>query len=169
MKTKTVDYPDLRKALSLDPDGVAVEFGVAGGFSTRVIAAQMPVIGFDSWQGLPEDWREGFPAGCMKCPKPEVQNATLIEGWFADTLPVFPFRRYNIGLVHVDCDLYSSTATALKYVGPHLRPGCLLVMDDYSEGDEHVYKAFWEAVSELNWEVESLGGSLFRLTGVKGQ
>jgi predicted O-methyltransferase YrrM len=156
-------FPDLRQALSLDPEGIAVEFGVAGGHSTRLIAGVMPVIGFDSWQGLPEDWREEFPAGSMKCPKPVVENAQLVEGWFDDTVPVFPFRRYNVGLVHIDCDLYSSTTTAFTHVGPVLKPGCLIVLDDYDENEPHVFKAFWEAVAKFGWKVEQLSGGLFRI------
>lgn len=155
-------YPDLRKALEMDPEGVALEFGVAAGISTRLIAAVMPVIGFDSWQGLPEDWREGFPAGSMKCPKPVgIQNAQLVEGWFEDTLPAFDFSGRHIGLVNIDCDLYSSTATVFKHVGPYLKSGCILVLDDYEPGDPHVCKAFWEAVEFFGWEVEQHHECLF--------
>ena len=33
--------------------------------------------------------------------------------------------------MHFDADLYSSTATALNHVGPHLRPGCYVVFDEW--------------------------------------
>ena len=51
----------LEHVLSSDPEGTAVEFGVGTGQSTRLIAERMPVVGFDSFQGLPEFWRKGFP------------------------------------------------------------------------------------------------------------
>lgn len=165
-------YPDLRKALEMLPEDyasrgqVAVEFGVAAGVSTRLIADYLPVIGFDSWQGLPEDWREGYPKGAMACPKPEIDNATLVEGLFEDTLPGYDFSQHDIALVNVDCDLYSSTATALKHVGPHLKPGCLIVLDDYLEGDPHVYKAFWEACTQQGWSVEQHYECLFELKAI---
>lgn len=165
-------YPDLRMALKMvQPtySSVAIEFGVAAGVSTRLIAAKLPVIGFDSWEGLPEDWREGYPKGSMKCPKPtDIDNAHFIEGLFEDTLPGYDFARHDIALVNVDCDLYSSTATALRYVGPHIKPGCLIVLDDYVEGDPHVYKAFWEACAGFGWEVEQHYECLFELKGIVG-
>lgn len=169
-------YPDLRTALEMlrptyASDGaVAVEFGVAAGVSTRLIAGYLPVIGFDSWQGLPEDWREGYPKGSMACPKPtDIDNAHLIEGWFEDTLPDYDFSQHDIALVNIDCDLYSSTATALKYVGPHLKPGCLIILDDYEEGDPHVYKAFWEAAHERGWVLEKHHECIFKLVDIRGQ
>lgn len=56
-------YSLLRHVVGLRPSGVALEFGVGKGESTRIIAEHMPVIGFDSFTGLPEDWRDGFPKG----------------------------------------------------------------------------------------------------------
>lgn len=157
-------FPDLRHALTLNPQGVAVEFGVAAGLSTRLIADHMPVTGFDSWKGLPEAWRDGYPAGSMACPKPQVANANLVEGWFDDTLPNFDFAALGeIGLCHIDCDLYSSTTTAFKHVGPHLKPGCLIVLDDYTPEDPHVAKAFHEAVDNFGWTVEQISECLFRI------
>ena len=158
-------FPDLRQALARNPQGTAVEFGVASGLSTRLIAAQMPVIGFDSFQGLPEDWRPGYPKGSMAFPMPTIDNARLIEGWFADTLPGFEWPD-DIGLVHIDCDLYTSTTTALQHVGPHLKPGCLIVLDDYHPGDPHVYKAFHEAVEAHGWNVKQQSDCFFTLESI---
>ena len=122
-------YALLRHVISLNPTGTAVEFGVGKGESTAIIAAHMPVIGFDSFQGLPEDWRDEFPQGSFAHPKPDIPNTRFVEGWYTDTVPGFNFP--DLGLVHVDCDLYSSTAVALKHVIPHLRPGCFLVFDEF--------------------------------------
>jgi hypothetical protein len=55
-----------------DPHGAFLEYGSDSGRSTRLIEtfflshpdySQSLVYGFDSFLGLPEDWREGFPAG----------------------------------------------------------------------------------------------------------
>lgn len=114
------------------PSGCALEFGVADGTSLRVIAEVMPAIGFDCWTGLPADWRPGYPKGTFACDPPEIANTRLVRGLFADTLPGFDFDSVGpIGLVHIDADLYESSATALKYVGPHLKPGCFIVFDEY--------------------------------------
>ena len=112
--------------------GVAVEFGTGAGESTALIAAHMPVISFGSINGLPEDWRDGeYPAGSFAHPLPVIDNATLVEGLFTDTLPSIDFSALDIGLCHFDADLYSSTATALEHVGPHLRSGTIVVFDEY--------------------------------------
>src|SRR6185312_8949753 len=44
-------------------DGLCVEFGVGTGGSLRKIAEHCYVYGFDSFNGLPEDWRNRFPVG----------------------------------------------------------------------------------------------------------
>jgi SAM-dependent methyltransferase len=129
-------YALLQHVLGLHPTGTALEFGVGKGQSTRLIAHQMPVIGFDSFQGLPEFWREEpgerFDVGAFNCPPPVIRNSRLVIGLFADPLPTFDFAALDyIGLVHFDADLYSSTATALNHVEPHLRPGCYLVFDEW--------------------------------------
>jgi len=143
--------------------GTAVEFGVGAGVSTRMIAAHMPIVGFDSFQGLPEDWRPEYRAGSMASLQPwGTTNAHIVAGWFADTLPEFDFAAITpIGLVHVDCDLYSSTVTALQHVGPHLQPGCIVVFDEllnYDDGPgasyrDHELKAWNEYVNQsgIGW------------------
>jgi Macrocin-O-methyltransferase (TylF) len=122
--------PLLRHVLEcLYPRGCALEFGVADGDSLRVIAGYMPVVGFDSFEGLPEDFGP-YPAGSFACDIPA--GLSLVSGWFAHTLPTFDFNALApIGLVHIDCDLYSSTATVLDHVGPHLRADCYLVFDEW--------------------------------------
>lgn len=152
-------YTLLRHILSLNPTGTALEFGVASGTSARYIAEHMPVIGFDSFQGLPLDWRPGFPKGSFKGDPPDVPNCELVIGLFEDTLPRFDFDNVGeIGLVHLDADLYESTATALKYIGPHLKPGCYVCFDEahgYPGADQHEWRAWREfaEISGIRWSV----------------
>lgn len=131
------DYAVLREVLAEhEPTGWAVEFGVYSGYSLQIIAKHMPVIGFDSFEGLPEDWREGFPKGTFDLSNaPGIRagfpppNAMIVPGWFADTVPDFPFPK--LGLVHIDCDLYSSTVTALEGVFNHIDIGTAVVFDEF--------------------------------------
>jgi predicted O-methyltransferase YrrM len=139
-------YATLRHGLSLAPkDGLALEFGVYRGRTLRIIATsrrEREVYGFDSFQGLPEAWRSGFPEGrftlagegtANAAPQlPEVPGAVLVVGWFDETLPGF-MRQHEgpVSFLHVDCDLYSSTVTVLEHVGPRLRPGSIVVFDEY--------------------------------------
>lgn len=139
------------------PTGVAVEFGVGSGISLRLIAGFdfAWTIGFDSFAGLPADWREGFPKGMFACPPPTVPGVQLVIGLVENTLPTFTFPP-NIGLVHFDLDLYESTATALKYIGPHLKPGCVCVFDEfhgYPGAEKYEQRAFTEyaAGHDLKW------------------
>jgi hypothetical protein len=90
---------------------------------------------------------------------PEVENATLVKGWFSDTLPSYDFGALGyIGLVHMDADLYSSTKEALAHIGPYLRPGCYVVFDEfhgYSGSEDHEFRAWKEFAdeSEIGWTV----------------
>lgn len=147
----------LRYVLNQQPRGCAVEFGVAKGTTLRMIAEHMPAIGFDSFQGLPEDWRHGFGKGRFACDPPDIHGVTLVAGLFSETLPTFPFPS-NIGLVHIDCDLYSSTAEVLRWAGPHLRPGCFIVFDEFHgypgcEAHEQRAWAEWVVNNPVTWTV----------------
>ena len=140
----------LDHALGLVGVGTALEFGVRDGHTLRRIVAAMPagsrVVGFDSFDGLPEHRRDGFGVGMFRTTAPAVPGAELVVGLFADTLPAWPVPD-DITLVHVDCDLYSSTRTVLYHVGPHLRPGCLVVFDEfhgYPGADQHEARAWRE-------------------------
>ena len=160
----------LRHALSAcTVDGLTLEFGVYHGRSLRQVAAQVagPVHGFDSFQGLPEDWTPKDPRGSYstggRLPAMPA-HVTLHAGWFDDTLPAFlaghpgPLR-----FAHVDCDLYSSTRTVLAALEPRLVPGSVLLFDDFlaigdAETDEA--RAFREHADRTGLRHEYLGFTL---------
>lgn len=150
------DYEVLRWVLDEhQPQGWAIEFGVYSGYSLAIIAEHMPVIGLDSFAGLPEDWREGFPKGTFNVlDEPSLgldllppANAMIVPGWFEDTLPVLTARGLpQLGLVHIDCDLYSSTVTALEGVLPFIGSGTFIVFDEF-----HGYDG-WEKHEAKAWD-----------------
>lgn len=155
----------LDQALNAAKRGTALEFGVAGGHTLRRIVEAMPagsrVVGFDSFDGLPEDWREGFAAGTFRTVPPVVLGAELVAGLYADTLPGWEVPD-DITLVHIDCDLYSSTRTVLEHIGPHLAPGCLIVFDEfhgYPGAGDHEARAWqeWADGSGTTWTVLAEG------------
>lgn len=163
------DYATLRSVLhTYEPQGWAVEFGVYSGYSLGIIAQHMPVIGFDSFEGLPEDWREGFPKGTFGpqsvCEGVDLvpkltppYGAMLVPGLFDDTVPGFPFPR--LGLVHIDCDLYSSTVTALEGITEFVHDGTIIVFDEfhsYPGAREHEEKAFREWLLRYGIEAEQI-------------
>ena len=139
--------------------GIALEFGVGSGLSTSMIAAHIPVVGFDSFQGLPEDWREGFPKGSFAYDPPEIENTKMVVGMFEDTLPRFHWEGLRrITLVHIDCDLYSSTKAILDNIPPRLLRGAYICFDEwhgYEGCEEHEQRA-WREFAErtgIRWTV----------------
>lgn len=119
--------------------GFVAEFGVNGGGSINHMARRLagrPVHGFDSFEGLPEDWSgNNFVKGEFgrggKLPRVR-SNVRLHPGWFDASLPVFLASEPGpAALIHVDCDLYSSTRTVLDALGPLIVPGTVLVFDEY--------------------------------------
>jgi predicted O-methyltransferase YrrM len=147
----------LAHALSLAPSGgLALEFGVYSGRTLSMIAQARPggaVYGFDSFAGLPETWRAGFRAGAFgDVPEPpDVPGAEIVVGMFADTVPGFLAAHPGpVDLLHLDADLYSSTATVLDLVGPRLRPGSVVVFDEffnYPGWEQHEARAWREHVA----------------------
>ena len=68
-----------------------LEFGVQTGGSINIISkfTKKKVYGFDTFTGLPEDWRKGFLKGSLSNNNvlPEVDNnVVLIKGLFQETL-----------------------------------------------------------------------------------
>ncbi|RBM19270.1 class I SAM-dependent methyltransferase [Prauserella sp. PE36] len=146
-------WETLRYALSLAPEGgLALEFGVASGNTLRHIAEARgggKVYGFDSFEGLPEPWLAGMPAGAFaRTDLPDVPGAELVVGLFADTLPAFLEQHGQpVDFVHVDSDLYSSAKTVLDLVGPRLRAGSVIAFDEffnYPGWQDHEYRAWRE-------------------------
>jgi len=129
-------HATLEHALSIAPHGgLALEFGVYTGTTLTIIAARRDgaVHGFDSFDGLPENWRIGFGSGTFGVDSlPDVPGAELVVGLFDDTLPGFLAAHPGpVDLLHVDADLYSSAVTVLRHVGPRLRPGSVVVFDEF--------------------------------------
>lgn len=148
--------------INYDGKGMALEFGVGEGHSLRCIAQHLPVVGYDSFQGLPEDWRPGFEAGKFHCDPPQhlPPNADVVVGLFEDALPEFDPGKltWEVRLLHIDCDLYSSTKTVLDRCRRLFRPGLIVLFDEfwgYPEAEEHEQRAWYEFNEEndISWEV----------------
>jgi hypothetical protein len=153
----------LKLALSkATKDGLFCEFGVFSGESINHIARQVKgrVYGFDSFEGLPERWIDGFRPGHFALAKlPKVpKNVELIKGWFHETLPKFIAGHSDqVSFLHIDCDLYSSTNTILHLLGPQIVPGTVIVFDEYFNypgwqfGE---FKAFQEFIARTKFSYE---------------
>lgn len=142
-------------------DGHYMEFGVFTGGTIRFMARRAGnhvFHGFDSFEGLPEDWG-GFSlaknAFSVSGRLPRVPaNVKLHRGWFDKSLP--EWLKANAGpaaFMHIDCDLYSSTVTILTLLRERIVPGTLILFDEYfnyANWERHEFKAFQEFVKECN-------------------
>lgn len=137
-----------------------LEFGVFEGRSLRWWAQHLTqpearLVGFDSFEGLPVDWRPGLQAGHFRTAgPPSIDDArvTFEVGWFDKTIPQFAFPDHDQLIVNVDCDLYASAAEALRGVEPYLRPGSLIYLDELPDRD-HELRAFNELRERTSLEL----------------
>jgi len=145
--------------------GLWAEFGVYRGVTINHIAsrARGTIHGFDSWEGLPEDWRPGYPKGTFRMEGiPEVgPNVQLYRGWFSESLPGWAESHPgHMAFIHFDADLYSSTKDVLDVIGDRIVAGTVLQFDEFLNypGWQHgEYKAFMEWVDASGVEFEFIG------------
>jgi predicted O-methyltransferase YrrM len=156
---KDNDLELLKHAIQIQEfEGQILEFGVASGRTINHIASlvDQKVYGFDIFTGLPETWRTGFTAGAFSRSKlPDVnKNVELIIGLFEDTLDDFiKFNNSPISLLHIDCDLYAGTVTILTKLKNLIKPGTVIVFDEYFNYPgwrKHEFLAFQEFVKSTN-------------------
>lgn len=153
-----VGYPSGKRALGhalryVPATGHMLEFGVFKGGSINFIADQFKsrsIHGFDSFQGLPDDWGGwNVPRGTfsLKGRLPSVRtNVTLHPGLFEDTLPKWLEQNPGpVALLHIDCDLYASAQTVVDLIEQRVVAGTVIVFDEYFNfpfWKEHEFKAF---------------------------
>lgn len=150
------------------PNTLWLEFGVASGNTVNYISnfTNDKVYGFDSFEGLPEKWRNGFEKGAFSsCGYlPQVNdNVELIKGWFNETLPEF-IENHNkkVSFIHIDSDLYSSTKCILDNLKNYIDDNCIIIFDELVnypgfDGETGELKAFYEFITENNVEYEWIG------------
>jgi len=127
-----------------------LEFGCWRGESMRAWSAinQHPdsrFFGFDSFEGLPEQWGAGNPKGTFsvagQLPVINDPRVQFIKGWFQQSLPGF-LRAYEPRarqVLHLDADLYSSTLFVLVSLNPP--SGSILFFDEFAD-EMHEFRAF---------------------------
>lgn len=150
-------------------DGRFAEFGVYSGGSIRHIASRIPdkiIVGFDSFEGLPEDWLGDLQKGSLslqgKLPK-VPRNVELQRGWFGVSIPMWLQAKPGpFAFIHIDCDVYSSTKTIFDLVSSRIVPGTVIAFDEYfgyPHWQQHEFKAFQEYVQENEVGYEYFGYS----------
>jgi hypothetical protein len=154
--------------LNHKPDTLWLEFGVASGKTINYISkfTKDKVYGFDSFEGLPEKWREGYNKGAFtrNGNLPEVNNnVELIKGWFNETLPNFiKNNNKKVSFIHMDADLYSSTKCIFDVLKSYIDRDCVIVFDELVnypgfDGNMGELKAFYEFITENKVDYEWIG------------
>lgn len=142
--------------------GLYLEFGVASGTSINFFAKESPgqtFHGFDSFEGLPEDWT-GWVAEKGRFSQSSLPavaaNVELHKGWFEQTLPEFlEDHTEPVAFLHIDCDIYSSTKCVFSLLARQIKPGTVIVFDEfmnYPGWKTHEYKALKEFTQISNAE-----------------
>lgn len=130
-----------------------LEFGVHQGDSLLHWAStngnpKSRFFGFDSFEGLPEHWNRNYPKGCFDMageqPRSSDPRVSFIKGWFQDTLGGF-LADYSSPegvrrIIHIDCDLYSSTMYCLTMLDKFLKPGTIIIFDEFGDV-QHEFRA----------------------------
>jgi hypothetical protein len=160
------------------PNTLWLEFGVASGNTINYISqfTDDMVYGFDSFEGLPEKWRDGYDKGefSRNGQPPHVnQNVELVKGWFNETLLDF-IKKHDkkVSFIHMDADLYSSTKCIFDTLKNHIDENCVIVFDELLnypgfDGPNGELRAFYEFITENNVDYEWIGvnGTPFGMTG----
>jgi predicted O-methyltransferase YrrM len=155
----------------IDRAGMIAEFGVFKGHSINYLARRLGsntvIYGFDSFEGLRDDWtghilRKGHFSLDGRLPR-VTANVRLIKGWFDQTIPAFLHKNSEtFSFIHIDSSTYDAARIVLALVGERLRPGTVIVFDEYFGfrgwrlGE---WKAWGEFVESASCQYEYLGFS----------
>lgn len=157
-------YGDVLRLLAAaaGPGGVGdyLEFGVYVGTSllcmhrasNTVGLGSLRLFGFDSFQGLPEAaatedegfWQAGWYRAELDLVRDHLTRSgidwsrtVLVPGWFEDTLRPELAHRIGIekaGVIFIDCDIYPSALTALRFCAPLIRDQAVVLFDNWNAG-----------------------------------
>jgi hypothetical protein len=136
-----------------------LEFGVFDGTSMRKMLnifsnVRSEFVGFDSFEGLPEVWRD-FAQGHFSregaLPYNNDGRARFVKGWFQNTLPGYLAETRSqwdadprTTLIHYDADLYSSTLFILTCLWLNI-PEYYFIFDEFFLDEVVALQDFTEA------------------------
>jgi len=159
------------------------EFGVWNGASFKyLINTFKKGYGFDTFEGLPEDWSLGTHverkgAYSSRGNVPKIKGGEFSVGKFEDSLPIFFSKKRPIAsLINFDADLYSSTICALNFSKPIIGKDTILIFDEFimnESWEKDEFKALNEFCYANNLKYEVLAISFFtkqvavKLVGIK--
>lgn len=144
-----------------------LEFGVARGASMRYWAGlltnpQSCLDGFDTFEGLPMDWKEGVGKGAFsnqgQLPQIADERVHFFKGLFDETMPGYRIPQHEVMVVNIDCDLYSSACYVLKQLDQHFAPGDFIYFDEFNDRANEL-RAFKEFLSSSKNRFQMVGAT----------
>jgi hypothetical protein len=175
--------PELHRFVreAIDTSFDYLEFGVFRGASLRLwtemsAGSDARFYGFDTFTGLPEKWELGAASMAQghfavdELPRFEDTRVKLLKGLFQDTLPEFlrGFTRRERIVVHCDADLYSSTLYVLTRLSELLRPGDVVIFDEFSQ-PMHEFRALedWSQAYRVGYRGLASAGEYHRQVAIQ--
>lgn len=133
-----------------------LEFGVFRGESLRHWSSintdpASRFVGFDCFEGLPEDWGKRTKGAFNvdgKIPDIDDERVSFVVGFFQHTLGSFLAKANELDnrlVIHLDADLYSSTLYCLTMLDHLIKPGTVVIFDEFSDV-RHEFSAFYDYV-----------------------
>ncbi|HVG41199.1 MAG TPA: TylF/MycF/NovP-related O-methyltransferase [Chitinophagaceae bacterium] len=162
-------YEEIGKVENLFKEPIDyLEFGVAGGYSFKWWLEKNKneisnFYGFDTFEGLPEDWG-GFNKYSMSYKLESLdisdKRASFYKGLFQQTLIPFleNYENKNKKLIHLDADLFSSTIFTLSQLYRFLKPGDILLFDEFAV-PQHEFLAFKIFTESFYVDYEVIGAA----------
>jgi tetratricopeptide (TPR) repeat protein len=157
--------------------GDIAEFGIYQGWwinflyrTTEELGLNRRIYGFDSFEGLSDPhpkhdqafWKKGQYACSLEQVSKNVQAALrprlkLVKGFFEKSLhsaEALVAERFSY--VRIDCDIYLPALDCLRYLGPRLADGAILVFDDWPHirgyGEQRAFEEWLPTVPNLEFE-----------------
>lgn len=151
-----------------------LEFGVWKGttlihWSGQNTHPESRFYGFDSFEGLPEDWghfvtirkKGSFD---LKGAMPVIGDSRveLVKGLFQDSLEPFlsDYTPTNRLVIHCDADLYSSTLYVLTKLDKFIVPGTIIIFDEFFTVN-HEFRALSDFILSYNYKYRVLAATDF--------
>jgi O-methyltransferase len=159
-----------------------LEFGVYQGGSLKYWTEintnpESRFVGFDSFEGLPENWnlafrtlKKGHFSTDGLLPGINDPRISYVKGWFQKSLDGFlaEYRPKGRLLIHIDCDLYTSSMYCLTRLDSILSEGSILLFDDFS-GPLDIFRSFQDYVDSYckKYRVIAARGPYFKELAVE--
>lgn len=167
----------LKEIQAKDIPGDIVEFGIFEGWwvnflwqTTETQGLKRRIYGFDSFEGLSEPhpqhdqayWKKGqYACGLEQVSKnvhlAERRRLKLVKGFFEKSLrSAEALLAEQFCYARIDCDIYEPALECLRYLGPRLADGAIVVFDDWPHlkgfGEQRALEEWLPSVANLKFE-----------------